>query len=191
MERSAGPKRASRLPYVIALVIMGSVVVAAWVGRDRYRPVIAGAEAPHFTATSLAGDPVTLSDYEGKVVLLNIWATWCAPCREEMPSMQRLREAIADPDFEVVAVSVDADAPGLLGYLGQRGGDVAGFVREYGLTFDILRDPSGEIGEIYQTTGLPETFLIGRDGTIYRKVAGGTLWDAPQYQELVLRLLGA
>jgi thiol-disulfide isomerase/thioredoxin len=134
---------------------------------------------------------VTLADYEGKVVLLNVWATWCAPCREEMPSMQRLRQAISDPDFQVVAVSVDADAPGVLGYLGRPGGDVEGFVEELGLTFDILRDPSGRIGETYQTTGLPETFLIGRDGVIYRKVAGGTLWDAPEYQELVQRLLGS
>lgn len=105
--------------------------------------------------------------------------------------MQRLRQAISDPDFQVVAVSVDADAPGVLGYLGRPGGDVEGFVEELGLTFDILRDPSGRIGETYQTTGLPETFLIGRDGVIYRKVAGGTLWDAPEYQELVQRLLGS
>jgi peroxiredoxin len=191
MELSAAGKRPSRLPYVGALVVMGLVVIAAWSGRARYRPVIAGAEAPGFDAHTLDGVPVTLADYEGKVVLLNVWATWCAPCREEMPSMQRLRQAISDPDFQVVAVSVDADAPGVLGYLGRPGGDVEGFVEELGLTFDILRDPSGRIGETYQTTGLPETFLIGRDGVIYRKVAGGTLWDAPEYQELVQRLLGS
>lgn len=191
MERSAGRRKPSRLPYVVALVLMGAVVVAAWVGRDLYQPVIAGAEAPNFEATSLDGEPVTLAAYEGDVVLLNIWATWCAPCREEMPSMQRLSTAIDHPDFHVVAVSVDASVPGMRGYDGRIGGDVQAFIEEYGLTFDVLRDPSGEIGQVYQTTGLPETFLIGRDGVINRKVAGGTLWDAPQYQELVNRLLGS
>lgn len=189
MDTGTTPDRPSRLPYVAALILMGLVVVAAWLGRDRYRPVIAGAEAPDFVARDRAGTEVGLDAYRGDVVLLNIWATWCAPCREEMPSMQRLYEAIDDPDFRVVAVSVDAEIRGALGYLGRPGGDVEAFADELGLTFDILRDPSGEIGEIYQTTGLPETFLIGRDGVIYRKVAGGTLWDAPQYQELVQRLL--
>ncbi len=188
MARSSSRKRPSRLPYVGALIVMGLVVVAAWMGRDNYRPVIAGAEAPEFTAATMDGTPVSLDDYRGKVVLLNIWATWCGPCREEMPSMQRLREELDDPDFKVVAVSVDADR-GVLGYLGRPGGDVQKFVDDLGLTFEILRDPSGDVGEIYQTTGLPETFLIGRDGVIYRKVTGGTLWDAPEYQEMVRRLL--
>lgn len=189
MDRSGERKRASRLPYVGALILMGAVVVAAWVGRDRYKPIMAGVEAPGWSASTLEGEPVSRDDYEGKVVLLNIWATWCPPCREEMPSMQRLYETIDDPDFEVVAISVDADAPGLLGYMGRPGGDVEEFVQEYGLTFDVLLDPSGGSGDAYRVVALPETFLIGRDGIIYRKVAGGTLWDAPQYQELVRRLL--
>lgn len=189
MEHGARRGTPSRLPYVAALVGMGLVVVTAWVARDHYQPVIAGAVAPDFRAADLAGNERGLDDYRDHVVLLNIWATWCAPCREEMPSMQRLHEAVDDPEFHVVAVSVDAKAPGVLGYLGREGGDVSGFVEELGLTFDILLDPSGEIAETYRTTGLPETFLIGRDGVIYRKVAGGTLWDAPQYMELVQRLL--
>jgi peroxiredoxin len=191
MEHGDRRKKPSRLPYMVALITMGLVVVAAWAGRDRYRPVIAGAVAPDFEAADLEGEPVTLEGYRGDVVLLNIWATWCLPCREEMPSMQRLHETLDRPDFHVVAVSVDAEIRGVLGYMGGPGGDVEAFVAELGLTFDILRDPSGRIGELYQTTGLPETFLIGRDGVIYRKVAGGTRWDAPQYQELVQRLLGS
>ena len=103
--------------------------------------------------------------------------------------MQRLRELVADPDFAVVAVSVDAEAPGLIGFFGREGGDVPGFVEELGLTFDVFLDSSGQTGKDYQTTGLPETFLIGRDGVIYRKVSGGTNWDAEQYLELVQRLL--
>ncbi len=105
--------------------------------------------------------------------------------------MQRLAEELEGTDFEVVAVSVDAQNQGAVGWGGNVGGDVAAFVDEYGLTFEILRDPSGLIAETYQTTGLPESFLIGRDGVIYKKVAGGTEWDAEQYVEQIQRLLGS
>ncbi|MBT8402212.1 MAG: TlpA family protein disulfide reductase, partial [Gemmatimonadetes bacterium] len=91
---------------------MGMVVVAAWLGRDRYTAIIAGSDAPTFSAMTLDGAPVSLADLDGKVVLLNVWATWCPPCRFEMPSMQRLHEAVDDEDFVVLAVSVDAAEPG-------------------------------------------------------------------------------
>jgi cytochrome c biogenesis protein CcmG, thiol:disulfide interchange protein DsbE len=177
-----------RSPYFWAIAAVAAVVAAAWIGRERYRPVLAGAAAPEFTVTDLSGEEVSLSDYRGRVVLLNIWATWCVPCRSEMPSMQRLYEAIGHDDFEILAVSVDAP-------LGQRdasgnfGGDLSAFAKEFGLTFPILHDPSGRIQRTYQTTGVPESFVIARDGIIYRKVAGETAWDLPVNQELVRRLL--
>lgn len=183
--------RASRLPYIFALLFVVAMVGAAWWGRDQYEPVIAGEPAPDFVASTFDGETRSLDDYRGRVILLNVWATWCAPCRWEMPSMQRLSEALEGTDFEVVAVSVDAQDQGAVGWGGNVGGDVAAFVDEYGLTFDILRDPSGLIAETYQTTGLPESFLIGRDGVIYKKVAGGTEWDAEQYVEQIQRLLGS
>ncbi len=176
-------------PYFWALVAAAAVVLVAWAGRERYRPVVAGAEAPEFTATDMAGNQARLSDYRGKVVLLNVWATWCSPCREEMPSMQRLYEAMAGTDFEILAVSIDA-RKGEKDPFGRDGGDLGAFAAEMGLTFTILHDPEGRIQATYQTTGVPETFLIGRNGIIYKKVAGGTAWDAPENQELVRRLLG-
>lgn len=179
----------SRMPYGLALLFVVFVVVAAWFGRDSFKPVIAGEPAPAFTVTDMEGRRAALDQYAGKVVLLNIWATWCPPCREEMPSMQRLYESMEGTDFEIVAVSVDAAEAGQAGWGGNVGGDVAAFVQEYGLTFPILRDPSGEIADTYQTTGLPETFLIGRDGIIYKKVAGGTLWDDERYVAQIRRLL--
>lgn len=184
-------RRPSRLPYVLALLFMGAVVVAAWVGRDSYQPIIAGVPAPGFTAETLDGEVRTLDSYAGKVVLLNVWATWCPPCREEMPSMQTLYERIDDPDFEIVAVSVDADIAGALGWGGRIGGNVGEFADEFGLTFPILLDPSGRIADTYQSTALPESFVIGRDGVIYRKVAGGTDWTAEVYVQQIERLLGS
>jgi cytochrome c biogenesis protein CcmG, thiol:disulfide interchange protein DsbE len=178
-----------RSPYFWALLAVGGVVAVAWAGREGYKPVLTGSRAPDFTAFDMQGRPVTLSDYAGKVVMVNIWATWCGPCREEMPAMERLHEALKDePDFRILAVSVDA-APGKVDEWGHQGGDLESFARQLGLTFPLFHDPSGKIQQIYQTTGVPETFLVGRDGIIYRKVAGGTNWDAPVNQELVRRLL--
>lgn len=180
--------RPSRLPYVLGLFVLAAVVVAAWSGRSP-EPAIAGIDAPDFEATTLRGDPTALGDYAGKVVLLNIWATGCAPCLQEMPSIQRLYERVDDPDFDIVAVSVDAAVEGERGYLNFVGGNVPQWVERLGLTFDVLRDPSGEVGEIYDVTGLPESFLIGRDGRIYRRLAGATEWDADAYVEQIERLL--
>ena len=103
--------------------------------------------------------------------------------------MQRLAERLEGTDFEIVAVSIDAAREGEVGWGGNIGGDVEAFVEEYGLTFEVLLDPSGAIADTYQTTGLPESFLIGRDGVIYKKVAGGTIWDDDRYVEQIRRLL--
>jgi peroxiredoxin len=178
----------ARSPYLWAVLSAGVLVLVAWMGRERYRPVITGSAAPDFTAASLEGEPVRLVDYRGKVVLLNVWATWCAPCREEMPSMQRLYDSLDGEDFEILAVSVDAPL-GQRDAMGNRGGDLEAFADALGLTFTILHNPSGDIQRTYQTTGVPESFVIGRDGTIYKKVAGPTRWDAPVNEELVRRLL--
>lgn len=102
--------------------------------------------------------------------------------------MQRLWEALEDDDFEILAVSVDASL-GEVDSAGRPGGDVWAFADSLGLTFTILHDPSGGIQRTYQTTGVPESFLIGRDGTIYKKVIGAMEWDAGQNRELIERLL--
>jgi cytochrome c biogenesis protein CcmG, thiol:disulfide interchange protein DsbE len=177
-----------RSPYFWALLGLASVVFAAWVGRTGYKPVISGTVAPQFTVASLDGRQVSLSDYRDKVVLVNIWATWCPPCRQEMPSMERLYQALQGHDFEILAVSIDAPT-GQVDASGNRGGDLAAFAKEFGLTFPILHNPSGDIQQLYQTTGVPESFVIGKDGVIYKKVAGPSQWDMPVNQELVRRLL--
>ena len=178
----------SRLPYVLAVLAAITIVSAAWLSRNRIRPVIAGERAPEFVVQDAAGNDVTLADYQDKVILLNIWATWCAPCRAEMPSMERLYQQFPGEDFEVVAISVDAPE-GQFDAFGYQGGDPDRFAKEIGTTFTILRNPGGEIRRTYQTTGVPESFLIGRDGVIYKKVAGETRWDTDANADLVRRLL--
>lgn len=137
--------------------------------------------APDFQALRLDGTVTGLADYRGKVLLLNVWATWCGPCRTEMPSMERLQRAFADTDFRVVAVSVDQS----------RSAAVGEFATELGLTFDILHDPTGEIQRRYRTTGVPESWVIDRQGTIVKKVVGATEWDSPSTLALVRTLLDA
>ena len=102
--------------------------------------------------------------------------------------MQRLREAIPDEDFAILAVSVDAPA-GEMDLFGREGGDLQAFAENMGLTFLILHDPTGKIQEVYQTTGVPESFVVDRNGVIFKKVAGPTEWDAPANVQLIQRLL--
>jgi len=178
----------ARSPYLWAIIGVATLVLVAWMGRESYRPVITGSVAPEFTVSAMEGGEVSLSDYGDKVVLLNVWATWCLPCREEMPSMQRLYEALEGEDFEILAVSIDAPF-GEDDIAGRPGGDLQAFAEEFGLTFPILHNPSGSIQQTYQTTGVPESFVIGKDRLIYKKIAGPTEWDLPVNQELVRRLI--
>jgi len=150
---------------------------------DELFPVSVGSRAPDFravTVDSTAARARSLDDYRGQVVLLNIWATWCGPCRIEMPSIEALQREMAPRGLRIVAVSVDD--PG-------QAARIREFVRQFGLTFDILHDGSGRIKQEYQTTGVPETFIIGRDGVIRKKVIGAVRWDTDANRAIVSQLL--
>ena len=182
----AAPK--SRVPYLFTALGLALLVIVAWVGRGTFTGVVVGTEAPEFAYPSLDGDTVALSDHAGDVVLVNVWATWCSPCRREMPSMERLYQELRDEDFEILAVSIDAQR-GETDTFGRPGGDLREFAESLDLTFPILHDSRGRIQRTYQTTGVPESFVIGRDGKIYKKVAGETEWDSAQNEQLIRRLL--
>ena len=183
-------RKPSNLPYLLTAVAALGIVLAAFVLRDHpaFQPIGPGARAPHFEAFTFDGQIVTLDDFAGKVVLLNVWATWCPPCIYELPSMQRLYEAFEGEPFEIVAVSIDSRI-GASDRRGERGGDPWAFADSLSLTFPILHDPDGRIERTYRTTGVPESFLIGKDGTVYRKVSGATDWDRPEYIDFIRRLL--
>jgi len=180
----------SNRPYAYALVGVALLIAVAWMNQDRIQPVTTGTVAPDFEVNDLLGGRVRLSDHRGEVVLVNIWATWCPPCVEEMPSMERLYQKIGGDGFEIMAISIDVE-PGGFDLDGNPGGDIQAFADSLGLTFPILHDPSGAIQQLYRTTGVPESFLIGTDGILYKRVAGPTEWDAPEYRELIQRLLAA
>lgn len=137
--------------------------------------------APDFRVLHLeTGDSVSLSeDYRGSVTLVNIWATWCTPCRAEMPSMQQLYDSLGHRGFKIAAISIDEGGPE----------PVIAFARELGLTFDILHDRHGVVSRQYQTTGVPESFLLDRRGILVKRVIGAHDWSSPANRGTVARLL--
>ena len=146
-----------RLLAVAALFLGGCTAEAVEM------PPVIGQPAPAFSAADLAGTEVSLADLRGEVVLLNVWATWCPPCREEMPGLQRLHAELGSRGLAVTAVSIDKASAR---------GEVEAFARENGITFRVLLDPGERVTRTYRTSGVPETFLIGRDGTLLRRWIG-------------------
>jgi len=171
---------------VISLVAVG-LVAASSAMKDTLPIIEVGSRAPDFVAVPVNGvegtraAPKTLADYRGQVVLLNLWATWCGPCVKEMPSIQALYDELGPKGLKVVAVSVDN--PGMESA-------IRAFGVTHHLTFELLHDDRAiGIQEAYLTTGVPETFVIGRDGTIRKRVSGGTDWNTSAQKALVRQLL--
>ena len=169
----------------MVVAIVGAGLLAGAVALAKYGPdvqrVEVGARAPDFRAVNLAtGDSVSLREgYRGAVTLVNIWATWCVPCRVEMPAMEKLYQSLAPRGFRIAAVSIDEGSPE----------DVQAFGRELGLSFDILQDRSTKVQQIYQTTGVPESFLLNREGVIVKRVIGAHDWSSAVNRALIERLL--
>ena len=167
----------------VLLVLAGLGTGAAILTRvgSEVASVEVGAKAPDFRAADLAtGDTVSLHErYRGKVTLVNIWATWCVPCRVEMPAMERVYNRLAPRGFAIAAVSIDEGSPE----------EVRAFGRELGLSFDLLQDRSNRIQQLYQTTGVPESFLLDRQGVIVKRIIGAHDWNSPVNRALVERLL--
>jgi cytochrome c biogenesis protein CcmG/thiol:disulfide interchange protein DsbE len=168
----------------IVAVLLLSLGTCAYMMRNELFPVEVGSRAPSFRARTVDGTSQvrTLDDYKGKVVVLNVWATWCRPCIVEMPSFERLHRQVADTNLKIVAISID-DVVGA--------DSVRNFARNLGVTFEILLDSTHAIDREYQITGYPETFVIARDGTIRKKWIGPADWSSPSTVALVRDLLGS
>ena len=167
----------------IVLLLAGVLAAGVHFLGDELFPVSVGSKAPPIEGVTLDGKktPKQLADYKDKVVLLNVWATWCEPCRVEMPSIEKLHNEFASQGLSVVAISVDD--PGAE----QR---ILDFAKEYKLTFEVLHDPRQVTTRNYQITGYPETFIIARDGTIRRKLIGAADWSSDANRALIRELLG-
>lgn len=135
--------------------------------------------APDFTLPNLSGNKVSLSDYRGKVVLLNFWATWCPPCRLEMPTMEKAYRRFKNRGFEVVAVSVDVGPQSV----------VRDFLQEFGLSFQVLLDPQMEALHVFDSFSLPTSIVIDRRGVIRARELGYRDWANETSTALITNLL--
>ncbi|MAI79379.1 MAG: hypothetical protein CL917_10595 [Deltaproteobacteria bacterium] len=172
------------LSPTVWLVGLGLVAVASMLVlmSEPLQPYLArGDLAPDFRLEGLdEGSRYDSSQMEGRVTLVNFWATWCRPCEEEMPAMERLYSELGGDEFTLLAISVDESTE-----------DVAEFQERMGLTFPILLDPSQVTSTLYQTTGFPESFLIDQEGRIVERYVGPREWDHPDYVQRVKRLIEA
>ena len=139
-----------------------------------------GTRSIDFTLSDLSGKKVSLSSYQGKLVFLNFWATWCPPCRAEMPSMERLYQKLKTKGLAILAVDLQEDAK-----------SVQKFIDEHKLTFTVLLDSDGRVGATYGARSIPTTYIIGRDGSALGGVIGGREWDTPEMIAFFTRLLEA
>jgi len=138
-----------------------------------------GDPAPDFLLPNLDGNLVHLGSLKGKVIFLNFWATWCPPCKEEMPSMESLYQRLRGRPFEMLAVSIDEEGKGA----------VQPFMEKYSLTFPALLDREKKIAAVYGITGIPETFIIRKQGVIDLKIIGPQNWTEKKWRDYFDRLL--
>ena len=138
-----------------------------------------GEPAPNFQLKDINGRTVSLTDLRGKVVLLNFWATWCGPCRIEMPAMEQLYRAYDHKDFEILAVSTDAQGVAV----------TRPFQQENKLTFPILHDADFRVGLSYGARTLPMTFMVDRQGIVRQHIFGARDWEAPEAHQLIEMLM--
>ena len=167
---------------VIVLLLGAGLAFAAHTMKDDLFPVDVGTTAPDFRAKVLGSTQTkTLADYKGQVVLLNVWATYCIPCQKEMPSLERLHKTYGDSGLKIVAVEIDPAVSD---------DSVKTYAKALGISFEILRDTTHKLEQVYQVTGYPETFIIGREGTIRRKWISSDDWSSQGNRALIAQLLG-
>jgi len=156
---------------ILAVAVAAVVLFAVMRQGGRETKIIReGDRAPEFRLATLEGNQASLSDFRGKVVMVHFWATWCPPCIEEMPGIERLSRSLAGKDFELLAVSVD------------EGGaeTVASFLKRNKLSLPVLLDPGGTVSHSYGTFKFPETYILDRSGVVRYKVIGPGDWTVPE-----------
>jgi peroxiredoxin len=176
---ASGQAVAVALAAALAAVPSGGAVA----GPDLYaasavQPVRNQVPAPEFALRTLEGRPLESSSLLGKVVVVNFWATWCVPCKEEMPSLQKLKQRFNPDEFELLAITTD-----------QQREAIKGFMQALGLTFPVLMDDTRDISAAFGVRGLPTTVLIGRDGRIVARAVGPRKWDSPETAALIGSLM--
>ena len=155
-----------RLLLIIVVLILGGGGIYIYSNLPATPSVAIGKPAPEFLLEDTKGNKVSLSDFRGKVVMVNFWATWCPPCKEEMPSMERLNKIMANDDFVMLAINVEANGRSV----------VPNFLKENPHNFTVLYDDEGSVQQQYGVFKFPESFIIRKDGTVDKRVIGQIDW---------------
>ncbi len=174
--------KVKRYLYLIIIVAAGFITASLVLGSGR-RPEketgITAEHAPEIELTDLQGNISMLSNYRGKALLLNFWATWCPPCRYEKPFMQQIYDEYRDEGFVILAVSVREDRQ-----------TVQNYIDNHGYNYPVFLDTRGESFSVYnQSGGIPQTYLIDRRGRIHSFISGARDWTAPENRRLIEELL--
>ena len=174
--RNISRRLAAILP---ALLIAATATADTGLGHT-LNPLPEPREAPDFTLQDMDENSVSLADFKGKVILLNFWATWCPPCRREMPSMERVYQNLMDEGFVVVAINEWEDPDHVFAYTGQL---------SVNPTFPVVFDRDSKVAEAYRVKGLPTTYLIDPQGKIRYQAIGGREFDHPEVEALIRSLM--
>ena len=171
--------RKSTIAKLVVIALVATAAVLIPLRARQPHPVALGDPAPAFTLPSLSQRNISLSQFHGAVVILNFWATWCPPCVEETPSLEKFAAEMRRRGAVVIGVSVDDDGTAL-----------TKFVKTYHLTYHIARDPNRALAARYGTFKFPETYIIDRDGRVAEKIIGPTDWSDPRMTTFVRALIG-
>ena len=169
----------STVMATLGLLLLGKAAIAA---QDLFEAMgmakLPEQAAPDFTLSNVGEQQVSLRQYRGKVVLLNFWATWCIPCREEMPGLEQLHQTFQQQDLVILAINLKEGAE-----------QVKAFFQKRTLSFPALLDQNGAVFRDYSVAGMPTTYLIGRDGRLLARSVGGRDWTRAEAQALIRDLV--
>jgi len=175
-----------KIVFLVVLVVLMALFIAGMFLMDRApgnkaRAITSGDRAPEFRLKTIEGGSVSLADFRGKVVMVHFWATWCPPCVEEIPTLDRLYRSLMGKDFMMLAVSEDE---------GGEGG-VASFIRQNRLNLPVLLDTGSEVARLYGTYKLPETYIVDRQGVVRYKAIGPRDWTDPSSIQILQNFIEA
>lgn len=164
---------------ILVFVVGALLLLSGCPGGPPPASVVVGEQAPEFTLMNMEGESVSLTDYRGQVVVINFWATWCPPCREEKPTMERLYQQFKDKGLVFLAVNVEENGHQV----------VSEYLMRNSFSFPILLDGKAEVQSLYGVFRYPESYIIDRDGMVVEHVIGGRDWVQDDIYRMIESLL--
>jgi peroxiredoxin len=176
------PESKKKIVFLFVLVVCFSLFIFGYLIKDcqdEKKIIAKGDRAPEFRLPALDGRFVDLAGYRGRVVMVHFWATWCPPCVEEMPTLEKLYQKLKGTDFELLTISVDEGSKDV----------VLSFMKKHGLTIPVLLDSGKAVSGLYGTFRFPETYIADRGGVVRYKAIGPRDWGRPENERIVKDIL--